>query len=215
MYISLCSIEQQQKIVDVLDKVENLIDKRQQQLNLLDGLIKSRFIEMFGDLAINNKQWQIMKFTDCAIIDTNMILNFNGYENYSHIGIDSIEKNTGKIFGYRTVKEDRIITGKYLFSSEHIIYIRIRPNLNKIALPTFNGVCSADAYSILPKKDVCNRNFLAHVLRSSVFLNYILNFSKYTNLPKVNKIRSKALCFQCHRLNYKINFLHLLNRLKK
>ena len=47
--IKIYSNQQQQKIVDVLDKVENLIDNRQQQLNLLDELIKSRFIEMFGE----------------------------------------------------------------------------------------------------------------------------------------------------------------------
>ena len=52
-------IEQQQKIVDVLDKVENLIDKRQQQLDLLDELIKSRFIEMFGDPVINPMGWEL------------------------------------------------------------------------------------------------------------------------------------------------------------
>ena len=51
-------IERQQKIVDVLDKVENLIDNRQQQLNLLDELIESRFIEMFGDPVTNPMGWE-------------------------------------------------------------------------------------------------------------------------------------------------------------
>ena len=41
-------LEEQQCIVDSLDKVSNLISLRKQQLAKLDELVKSRFIEMFG-----------------------------------------------------------------------------------------------------------------------------------------------------------------------
>ena len=42
-------IEIQKKIVEVLDKAQELIDKRKEQIEALDELVKSRFIEMFGD----------------------------------------------------------------------------------------------------------------------------------------------------------------------
>ena len=142
---------------------------------------------MFGDLKINNKKWQIVGFKDCADIDTNMVHNFEGYEDYPHIGIDSIEKETGRLIGYRTIAEDGVISGKYLFTPEHIIYSKIRPNLNKVALPEFDGLCSADAYPILVKKGICSREYLGYTLRSQYFLDYILAFSNRTNLPKVNK----------------------------
>ena len=45
---NLVDIEQQKEIVSVLSKVEGIISKRQQQLQLLDDLVKSQFIEMFG-----------------------------------------------------------------------------------------------------------------------------------------------------------------------
>ena len=60
-------IERQQKIVDVLDKVENLIDNRQQQLNLLDELIESRFIEMFGDPVTNPMGWETKRLKDLTL----------------------------------------------------------------------------------------------------------------------------------------------------
>lgn len=147
----------------------------------------SRFVELFGDLKINNKMWKVVGFTDCAVIDTNMIHDFEKYKDYPHIGIDCIEKETGKLLGYKTVAEDGVISGKYLFTEEHIIYSKIRPNLNKVAMPSFKGVCSADAYPILAKSDVCVREYLAYTLRSRYFLDYILTFSNRTNLPKVNK----------------------------
>lgn len=183
----LPSMEQQNFIANELDIIARLINAHKRQLHLLDELVKSRFVEMFGDLKTNNKQWPVHLFTDFAKIDTHMIHDFQGYEEYPHIGIDSIEKESGKILKYNTVNEDKIISGKYLFTSSHVLYSKIRPNLNKVALPDFEGVCSADAYPILPKSGKCNRTFLAYTMRSRVFLDYILAFSNRTNLPKVNK----------------------------
>ncbi len=56
------------------------------------------------------------------ILDTKMIHNFEGYEGYPHIGIDSIEKETGRLVGYRTIADDGVVSGKYLFTPAHIIY---------------------------------------------------------------------------------------------
>ena len=46
----------QQKIAKILDKAQELIDKRKVQIEALDELVKSRFIEMFGDPIKNPKQ---------------------------------------------------------------------------------------------------------------------------------------------------------------
>ncbi len=181
------SKERQMDVVEQLDCLVKVIESRKQELQLLDDLIKARFIELFGDLKSNSKSWPVVCFTECAEIDTNMIHDFEGYEDYPHIGIDSIEKETGRLSGYRTVAEAGVISGKYLFTEKHIIYSKIRPNLNKVAMPDFVGVCSADAYPILVKDDICVKEFLGYTMRSQYFLDYILAFSNRTNLPKVNK----------------------------
>lgn len=185
--IKLPEIEQQRKIVNKLKEVDKIIQQRKCQSRLLDGMVQSRFVELFGDLKSNNKRWPIVGFNECADIDTNMIHNFEGYEDYPHIGINCIEKETGRLIGYRTIAEDGVISGKYLFTPKHIIYSKIRPNLNKVALPDFKGLCSADAYPILVKSEICNREYFGYTLRSKYFLDYILAFSNRTNLPKVNK----------------------------
>ena len=184
---NLDPLEKQTEIVNTLGRCEKIIEIRKQELQKLDALIKARFIELFGDLKTNSKGWQIVGFKDCADIDTNMVHDFEGYEDYPHIGIDSIEKKTGRLIGYRTIAEDGITSGKYLFTPEHIIYSKIRPNLNKVAMPDFDGLCSADAYPILVKEGICNREYFGYTLRSQYFLDYILAFSNRTNLPKVNK----------------------------
>ena len=48
----------QEKITKVLDKISIIIDKRKQELNLLDNLIQSRFVELFGDAVYNDKKWE-------------------------------------------------------------------------------------------------------------------------------------------------------------
>lgn len=53
--------EEQKAIAEKLDKVSCLIEKRKQQLSLLDTLVKSKFVEMFGDVLCNSKRWIIKK----------------------------------------------------------------------------------------------------------------------------------------------------------
>ena len=57
--IPMCSIAEQNEIVENLNKVNTLISLRKQQLSKLDELVKSRFIEMFGDPVTNEKSWSM------------------------------------------------------------------------------------------------------------------------------------------------------------
>lgn len=66
MEIPLPSLEEQKEIADRLDKVSVLIEKRKIQLSKLDQLIKSRFIEMFGDLMNNPKYSGVPLGTICS-----------------------------------------------------------------------------------------------------------------------------------------------------
>ncbi len=62
------NIEIQNKIVEVLDKAQYLIDKKIEQIDLLDELVKSRFIEMFGNVISNTKHWKMKQLKDIAIL---------------------------------------------------------------------------------------------------------------------------------------------------
>lgn len=55
--IPLPSLEEQRCIAALLDKVSDLIAKRRAQLDKLDLLVKSRFVEMFGDPVLNPMKW--------------------------------------------------------------------------------------------------------------------------------------------------------------
>ena len=57
--IPYCEINKQKQIVKLLNKAQELIDKRKEQIEALDELVKSKFIEMFGDPITNQKNWEI------------------------------------------------------------------------------------------------------------------------------------------------------------
>ena len=185
----------QRKVISILDFIVASRIKHHREISNLHTLVKSRFIEMFGDLRANPMDWPVVGFDTFAVIDTKMTKDFERFADYPHIGIDSIESGSGALTGYRTVKEDAVKSGKYPFTPKHIIYSKIRPALNKVALPNFEGVCSADAYPILPDTKICNRVFLAHVMRSPFFLEYVLPLSGRAQMPKVNKDALKG--FEC------------------
>ncbi|WP_304681264.1 restriction endonuclease subunit S [uncultured Clostridium sp.] len=65
--IPLIDILEQKKIVEILDKAQQLIDKRKKQIESLDELVKSQFIEMFGDPVSNPKGWEKGKIADIII----------------------------------------------------------------------------------------------------------------------------------------------------
>ena len=176
---------------------------------------KSQFIEMFGDPYENSMGWPMMGLAEVAKVDGTMTKEYERYADYPHIGIDSIEKNTGVLSGYRTVKQDNVISPKYHFGPQHILYSKIRPALNKVAVPDFEGLCSADCYPLLPIGGFCERKFLAHVLRSEYFLNYILSFSVRSQMPKVNRKQLEGFRFPCPPISLQRQFVRIIEQSDK
>ncbi len=169
---------------------------------------------MFGDPVDNPMGWPMRKLSDVAKVDGTMTKEYEKYADYPHIGIDSIEKNTGILSGYRTVQEDNVISPKYYFGPQHILYSKIRPALNKVALPDFEGLCSADCYPLLVN-GLCDRKFLAHVMRSDYFLDHVLSYSGRSQMPKVNRKQLEGFSFPCPPIDLQEKFTALIDQSDK
>ena len=62
-------LDQQLGYAAVLEKIYAIITHRRQQLAKLDELVKARFVEMFGDINVNDKGWDIQPLGDlCTIV---------------------------------------------------------------------------------------------------------------------------------------------------
>ena len=108
IYIMLCSREEQRDIVNKLKKTEKVIKLRKQELQLLDDLVKARFVEMFGDPVSNPYGYDKVALSDLADIK---------------IGP----------FGSLLHKEDYIVGGHPLLNPSHILDGRISPD-NKLTI---------------------------------------------------------------------------------
>lgn len=58
------SKHEQIEIANNLKRIENIIELRSNELQLLDELIKARFVEMFGDVIHNDRKWECKQFSD-------------------------------------------------------------------------------------------------------------------------------------------------------
>ena len=85
--ILLPEITYQKEIVKRIDGISRIIEKRKMELNLLDKLIKARFVEMFGDPIINSEKLPTMSMTDvCEIIDGDRGKNYPTADEFSDEG---------------------------------------------------------------------------------------------------------------------------------
>lgn len=109
------------------------------------------------------------------------------YCDLPHVGGDNIESQTGRLSGVKTARELGLISGKYHFNSIDVLYSKIRPALNKVAAPEFEGICSADIYPIRPSNHELRREYLVYLLQSEAFLAYAIKNSARGRIPKINR----------------------------
>lgn len=67
--IPLPSLEDQKRIIKILDRADSIRQKRKQAIELLDDYLKSVFLEMFGDPVKNPKKWPVQKFEKLGTLD--------------------------------------------------------------------------------------------------------------------------------------------------
>lgn len=91
--IDICSIEEQRKIVNVLDKIMNLISARKKELSYLDTFTKARFVELFGDPIINSKGLETKELNEV------LVLKAGDFTAASDISVEPTEINIYPCYG--------------------------------------------------------------------------------------------------------------------
>ncbi len=90
MEINLPSLDEQDKVLAQLEKVDFLIQKRTEQLAKLDELIKARFVEMFGNPVLNKKGWEQKSLGEITTKIGSGATPKGGKESYQEEGITLI-----------------------------------------------------------------------------------------------------------------------------
>mgnify|MGYP004613488501 FL=1 len=129
-------------------------------------------------------------------ISTEMVDPASGeYDDMPHIAPGNIESFTGRVLdNVRTVKEEQLISGKFRFRPDDVVYGKINPQLGKYFYASVDGLTSADAY-VFKGKNGITQKFLFSLLQTSDFFKYSVSVSKRSGMPKINRDELNAYAF--------------------
>lgn len=103
-----------------------------------------------------------------------------------YIGLESIEANTGRFQSGELSKTPEIPqANSFRFSREHVLYGKLRPYLNKVALPDFHGKSSTEIIPLLPSEHL-DRRYLAYFLRSPLTVSRISERTAGARMPRAD-----------------------------
>jgi len=151
--IDIPTIQQQDKTIILLDYLFNFIEQESIYVEKFEELIKSRFIEMFGDPIYNSKQWKIKYISEIGSLKNGM--NFSNEKNKIDIkclGVGDFKNhsviNTSDL---SYISLDELPNNEYLLKNNDIIFVRSNGNKNLVGrcvtiFPneeniTFSGFC--------------------------------------------------------------------------
>lgn len=129
-----------------------------------------------------SRPWKVMTLGDVLDIENTAILPKAG-KTYRYLGLEHIAQNTGHIIDAPETDGSFIQSQKYLFTPAHVLYGKLRPNLNKVAIPDFYGVCSTDILPLAVRRVVLPE-YVAFFLRSPGFVHHAVQHATGTKMPR-------------------------------
>ena len=119
-WINVVKKEEQQKVCKVLDKIEKIIELKKQELQLVDDLIKARFVEMFGDPVLNDKKFSTLSGEDFFKLSNGKAVP---EEKRHEVGIPAYGGNGISWYTNEVLRvEDTLVVGRVGFQSGNVHY---------------------------------------------------------------------------------------------
>ena len=168
--------DEQDYIASNLDKVVETIKKRRSQLQFFDDLVKSQFIEMFGNPQTNEKGYPLLTVDD--------VIEFQGgsQPDKSYFEYTKTDNNV-RLIQIRDYKTDKFVTyipknmvKRYCYADD-IMIGRYGPPIFQI-LQGIEGSYNVALMKAIPKKG--NKEFIRQFLKQDCLLHYLEGLSKRT-----------------------------------
>lgn len=175
------SLEEQKEIAAVLNKISELISARTMQLQKLDELVKSRFIEMFGNEKEHDK-WHCCTVSDVADVCVGVVIKPTQY--YTNIGVPAFRSlNIGEMcvndadWVYFTEEGHRKNQKSVIHKNDVLVVRSGAPGKACVATEKYAGYNAVDIIIAHPDHNKVNSVFLA----------------AFTNMPHgMKQIRAKT-----------------------
>ena len=180
--INIPNIEIQKKCAGNLDKIDRIIDLKKQQLDQLDLLVRSLFIEMFGDPIINTKKWKKEKCKNILTKIGSGATPQGGSESYKEEGI-SLIRSMNVHNGRFESKDLAYIDEK---QAQKLDNVNIKENdvLINITGASVARCCIVPSYVIPARVNQHVSVLRCSDMVNSIFLCYQITNDSYQNLLK-------------------------------
>ena len=170
----------QLSIVSELDKLNELIRIKKEQLKDYDALAQSIFYEMFGDPVVNEKGWEMISLSELSMYPNERIA-INQLSPSQYVGVENLIKDRGGVrFSNSLPKANSAIA----YKENDILLGNIRPYLKKIWLADKGGGASGDVVIIRISNRKITPVFLFKVLSSDSFFEYDNTYTKGAKMPR-------------------------------
>ena len=151
--VNIPLFSKQDHIIKQFDLLTDIIKKYQSQLEKLDLIIKSRFIEMFGDNPIENGKWKVEKLGNLGLCKNGMNFSYedNGFE-INCLGVGDFKDNAviSNCEKLPVISLNEKPSEEYLLKDNDIVFVRSNGNKELVGrsvlvhprvLTTFSGFC--------------------------------------------------------------------------
>ena len=225
--LPLPTLEEQAKIANVFGRIDYFIKKEKEQLINLDKLVKSRFIEMFGDLVCNPFNWEKEKLGNVLVVQPQNGI-YKPQSEYVNEGGHPILRIDGfyhgKVLSFSDLKRLRCSKqelDKYGLRSNDIVINRVNSieYLGKSAVidgliePT---VFESNMMRMHPDEHIINSKFMVIQLLSKFMYNQILRHAKKAvNQASINQKDVQDFDILLPPIELQNSFVNLLTQVDK
>lgn len=179
----LPSLDEQRVLADKLWAAYEVKESYKNLLAQTDKLLHAQFEKMFGNLLTNSLNLPTQKMSEVAPeIPSSKEQSGQVWQ----LNLDMIESKSGKIISKVYIDKDDVSSSTTAFDATNVLYSKLRPNLNKVVVPDESGYCTTELLPLKPNAKLLDRVFLATLLRNEEFVQWAINHSAGTKMPRVS-----------------------------
>ena len=187
--ISVPSLKDQKRIVEILDRAENIKRLRLQAITTTQRIVVALFHEMFGNPVKNEKGWNT---TTIADITSNIEKShpkevFNN--TFPYIDISGIDNAVGKINEVKNVAVDEAPSrARQIVATNDVLVSTVRPYLRAFALVnnSNNGAICSTGFSVLRCNGTIHPIFLFTYVRLNTFVDAMMAKARGASYPAIS-----------------------------
>ena len=185
--------EEQERIVEELDCLSGVIEKKREQLKQLDALAQSIFYQMFGDPITNEKGWEVKKVKDIFSVKIGpfgSLLHNSDYISGGTPLVNPIHMHNERIcpdYDFSVSDNKLKELGNYILHTDDIVLAR-RGDIGRCAIVGMNEdgyLCGTGSLFIRPITNI-NSNFIIKQIRCNTMIEHLTSLAKGATMLNIN-----------------------------